>query len=171
MLWQFATSASVINDRSGPWWRRGKLLLWLGSTAVTHQSDRTPGCSLENLVPDTILSPLIPPFGTVSPPPPPPPPPHLLHRVKCRSVSVSMDTGGLLQRLLQSLFFLTRTIVLRDNGSPRPPSCRWISRVTDRCSAKRALKHKHALCAYLFWSFSVFSDDFKMSTLLFAGRQ
>lgn len=69
-------------------------------------------------------------------------------RDKCRSVSVSMDTRGLLQRLPQSLF--TDAIVLGDNGSQTyaPPSSSLHYTLldslgsADRCSLKHALIHK-----------------------------
>lgn len=53
-------------------------------------------------------------------------------RDKCRSVSVSMDTRGLLQRLPQSLF--THTIVLGDNGSQTPPPSSSLPLHTTRLS-------------------------------------
>lgn len=142
MIWQFAASAFAINYRSEPSWQTGKLLRFT-STMVTHQSeameaDGARGCSQRNLVSDTILSPRIPPRHCLPPPPPPASPGKM-------QISVCFHgyRGAAAKPAAKAFFFFfTCTIVLRDNGSPRPPSYRWISRVTDGRSAKRALKHK-----------------------------
>lgn len=86
-------------------------------------------------------------------------------RDKCRSVSVSMDTGGLLQRLSQSLF--THAIVQGNNGSQthapshtRPPPCTPLDSLgsADRCSVKHALIHKThpVVVSSLVWIIKIF---------------
>lgn len=88
-----------------------------------------------------------------------------------------MDTRGLLQRLLQSLF--TRTIVLRDNGSQThaPPLAPPPSYYTlldslgsaDRCSVKHALIHKtHSVL--IWWGYKdLLQCEVNTSKLGFCG--
>lgn len=78
-------------------------------------------------------------------------------RDKCRSVTVSMDTRGLLQRLLQSLF--THAIVLEDNGFQThaplvlPPTTHYhttrLSRLSWQMLSEACTYTQNTLCLHL----------------------